>query len=91
MTAPTTAPAHRRNASQLQPGDKARARVVRKLEFRAGDGPMIQVYPDYQLELERAPQSVVLSWQEDGQPMNAAIPVLEFDNFVAAGQVVIDA
>ncbi len=74
----------------LQLGDRARARVVSLLEFRAGDGPMIQIQPDYKIDLERAPQSMVVSWQEDGQPMNAAIPVGEFDNFLKAGQIVIE-
>lgn len=74
----------------LQPGDHARARVLSAFEFRAGDGPMICVRPDFQLELERAPQSMVVSWQEDGQPMNAAIPVVEFDNFLSAGQIAIE-
>ena len=75
----------------LQPGDSARARVVSLIEFRAGDGPMVSIAPDYQVELERAPQSLVLSWQEDGHPMNAAIPVVVFDQFLQAGQIVIEA
>ena len=83
-------PAHAAGAAGLQPGDKALVRVIAKLEFRAGDGPMIQIHPDYKVALERAPQSVVLSWDEDGQPMNASIPVADFDRFVAAGQVVIE-
>lgn len=51
---------------------------------------MITIEPDYQLELERAPQSVVMSWQENGQPMNAAILVVEFDEYLDAGQIVIE-
>ena len=73
----------------LQPGESARGRVTSVLEFRAGDGPMIQIQPDYQLSLERAPQSLVMSWQEDGQPMNAAIPVVEFDEYLKTGKIVI--
>ena len=74
----------------LQLGDRARGRVLSQFEFRAGDGPMIRIQPDHQLQLERAPQSVVVSWHEDGQPMNAAIPVGEFDNFLTAGQIAIE-
>ena len=74
----------------LNLGDAARGRVVTLLEFRAGDGPMIQIQPDALLKLERAPQSLVVSWEEDGQPMNAAIPVVEFDQFVDAGQIVVE-
>ena len=74
----------------LQLGETARGRVVSLFEFRAGDGPLIQIEPDHKLELERAPQSIVVSWQEGGQPMNAAIPVVEFDQFINAGQIVVE-
>ena len=73
----------------LQPGQTARAKAPGRLEFRAGDGPLITIEPDYQLTLERAPQSLVMSWQEDGQPMNAAIPVVEFDEYLKTGKIVI--
>ncbi len=71
-------------------GDTAHARVLTLLEFRAGDGPMIRIEPDAQLKLERAPQSLVVRWQEGGQPMNAAIPVVEFNHFIDAGQIAIE-
>jgi hypothetical protein len=74
----------------LIPGQQARARVRGRLEFRAGDGPMITIEPDAQLELERAPQSMVMSWQEEGQPMNAAIPLVQFNEYLEAGLIVID-
>ncbi|MFT4195332.1 hypothetical protein [Ottowia sp.] len=77
-------------ADGMQPGDKGRARVPSTLTFRAGDGPMIEIHPDYKLEIERSPQSMVLSWEEDGQPMNASIPVLEFDAYLADGRIVIE-
>ena len=73
----------------LQLGETARGRVASLFEFRAGDGPLITIEPDYQLTLERAPQSLVMSWQEDGQPMNAAIPVVEFDEYLKTGKIVI--
>lgn len=75
----TRTPDHPPNAAGDRPGDKALVRVVARMEFCAGDGSMVQIHPDYKVELERAPQSVVLSWDEDGQPMNASIPVAEFD------------
>lgn len=73
------------------PGERARARVRTRLEFRAGDGPLIAIEPDYAIELERAEQSMVMSWQEDGQPMNAAIPLVEFNEFIGTGKLVIEA
>ncbi|MDO5625513.1 MAG: hypothetical protein Q4G71_12600 [Pseudomonadota bacterium] len=71
----------------MTPGDTARARVPGRLEYRAGDGPTIVIEPDYQLELERAPQSLVVSWREDGHPMNAAIPVVEFNELLLTGKI----
>ena len=73
----------------MEPGQTAKGRAIHRIEFRAGDGPMIAIEPDYALELERAPQSMVISWQEDGQPMNAAIPVVEFNTFLDEGKIVI--
>ena len=75
----------------LQPGQTARAKAPGRLEFRAGDGPLITIEPDYQLTLQRAPQSLVMSWQEDGQPMNAAIPVVQFNEYLETGLITIDA
>ena len=74
----------------LSAGQQARARVRGQLEFRAGDGPLITIAPDAQLELERAPQSMVMSWQEDGQPMNAALPLVQFNEYLDAGLILID-
>lgn len=75
----------------MQPGQQARARVRGAVEFRAGDGPLIKILPDRELELERAPLSMVVSWEDDGQPMNAAIPVVQFDEFIRDGKIAIDA
>ena len=82
--------AHVPGLDGLVPGQQARARVRGRLEFRAGDGPMITIEPDAQLELERAPQSMVMSWQEEGQPMNAAIPLVQFNEYIEAGLIAID-
>ncbi|MDO5290161.1 MAG: hypothetical protein Q4F13_11085 [Pseudomonadota bacterium] len=71
----------------LTPGQTARANVVGRLSFRAGDGPAITIEPDAQLELERAPHSMVVRWHQDGQPINAAIPVVEFNEFLQAGKI----
>ncbi|HPK32982.1 hypothetical protein [Ottowia sp.] len=81
----------RPTAAFMRPGDRAKARVTGGVEFRAGDGPMIRIEPDYALELERAEMSMVVSWQEEGHPMNAAVPLVQFEEFVADGRIVIDA
>ena len=95
MNTPPVSPAgadvdHVPGLDGLTPGQQARARVRGRLEFRAGDGPMITIEPDAQLALERAPQSLVMSWQEDGQPMNAAIPVVQFNEYLEAGLIAIE-
>lgn len=74
----------------MVPGQRAKARARARVEFRAGDGPLIAIEPDHELELERAEQSMVISWHQDGQPMNAAIPVVEFNEYLDAGKIVID-
>ena len=74
----------------MQPGDTAQGRAVQLLSFRAGDGPLIEIQPDCTLRLERAPQSMEVSWLEGGQPMNAAIPVVEFNALIASQQLVIE-
>ena len=71
----------------LAPGETARARATGPLEFRAGDSPAIRIQPDAQLQLERAPASMVVSWQEDDQPMSAAIPVVVFNEYLQSGKV----
>ena len=74
----------------MVPGERARARVRTRLEFRAGDGPLIAIEPDYAIELERADQSMVMSWQEEGQPMNAAIPLVQFNEYLEKGLIAVD-
>ncbi len=74
----------------MVPGQCAKARAESRIEFRAGDGPLIAIEPDHELQLERAEASIVVSWRQDGQPMNAAIPVVEFNEFLDAGKIVIE-
>ncbi|WP_423455973.1 hypothetical protein [Ottowia sp. VDI28] len=74
----------------MAPGQTAKAHARARVEFRAGDGPLIAIEADHALELERAEQSMVISWQQDGQPMNAAIPVVEFNEYIDTGKIVID-
>lgn len=74
----------------MAPGQRAKAHACARVEFRAGDGPLIAIEPDHELELERAEQSMVISWHQDGQPMNAAIPLVEFNEYLDTGKIVID-
>ena len=83
-------PAHQAGKDGMQPGDTARGRVTALVEFRAGDGPLIRIQPDHRLTLERAPQSVVVSWEEDGEPLNTSIPLAQFDALLDEGRIVIE-
>jgi len=58
------------------------------VEFRAGDGPQIRI-PEGVCQALVADDSVVLTWTEDGNPLTAAIPRIEFDRFVTEGQIVL--
>lgn len=71
----------------MKPGDRAAARTQALVEFRAGDGPLIAIEPEQDLQLERAEMSMVVSWKQDGQPMNTAIPLVEFNQFLETGKI----
>ena len=64
------------------------ARIAGVVEFRAGDGPQIRI-PEGVCQALVADDSVVLTWTEDGNPLTAAIPRIEFDRFVTEGQIVL--
>ncbi len=83
-------PAHQAGKDGLQAGDSARGRVTALVQFRAGDGPMIEIRPDHRLTLKRAPQSMVVSWEEDGEPLTTSIPVAQFDALLDEGRIVIE-
>lgn len=64
------------------------ARINAPVEFRAGDGPLLEIREGpCQVIVEG--DSAVLTWTEDGQPMTAAIPKIEFDRFIEAGAIVL--
>ena len=57
-----------------------------EVEFRAGDGPMMEV-PDGPVEFEVADDSVMLSWQEGADVSTTAITRDEFDRYVREGKI----
>ncbi|MDQ0608443.1 hypothetical protein QF040_001280 [Variovorax sp. W2I14] len=64
------------------------ARIVAPVEFRAGDGPLLEIREgECQVIVEG--DSAVLTWTEDGQPLTAAIPKIEFDRFIESGAIVL--
>lgn len=66
------------------------ARITASVEFRAGDGPLLTI-PEGTCQIIIDGDSAVLTWLEDGQPLTAAIPKIEFDRFIASGAIVLGA
>lgn len=66
------------------------ARITSQVEFRAGDGPLLEI-PEGECQVIIDADSAVLTWIEKDQPMTAAIPKIEFDRFIASGAIVLGA
>jgi len=66
------------------------ARITSKVEFRAGDGPLLEI-PEGDCQVIVDGDSAVLTWTDDGQPLTAAIPKIEFDRFIESGAIVLGA
>ena len=67
----------------------ANARVKGKVEYRAGDGPLICI-PEGPLEVQLGADSAVLSWGEGGAAQIAAIPLDEYRRYVSEGLIEMD-
>jgi hypothetical protein len=65
----------------------ANAKISGKVEYRAGDGPLIRI-PEGPVEVEEGADSVVLSWGDAGNAQTAAIPQLEYRRLVDEGAIV---
>jgi len=64
----------------------ANSRISGVVEYRAGDGPMLRI-PEGPCHIDMADDSAVIHWEEEGEPMNAAIPLAEYERFVDEGKV----
>lgn len=64
----------------------ANARVKGNVEYRAGDGPLIAI-PEGPLEVQLGLDSAVLSWGDAGNPQITAIPLDEYERYVAEGLI----
>ncbi|MDM0107038.1 hypothetical protein QTH97_18980 [Variovorax sp. J22R24] len=65
----------------------ANAQVVGKVEYRAGDGPSI-VIPPGPIEVQLSFDSAVLSWGDEGAVQTTALPIAEYQRYVAEGAIV---
>ena len=67
------------------------ATVTGSVTFTPGDGVPIEI-PQGRLEVELADDSATLSWEAaPGIPGVAAIPRIQFDDYVKAGQITLTA
>jgi len=67
----------------------ANAKVTGVLEYRAGDGPLIQI-PTGAIEVTLADDSAVLSWDDEGNTQTTALPMDEYQRYVSEGVIVKD-
>jgi hypothetical protein len=64
----------------------ANAKVTGDVEYRAGDGPMLLI-PRGPIEVQLAADSAVLSWGDGGAAQLTAIPIADYERYVAEGLI----
>jgi hypothetical protein len=69
-----------------------RATIVRPVEYREGDGPLLTIRPG-PVEVSTSAQDAVLSWQDEHGEVrnNTAIPLVDFKRYVAEGAIQLEA
>ena len=60
--------------------------VVGEIQWRPGDG-MLQAIPKVRAGVNEAIGSWILSWTEDGEPVNAALAKEEFELYLERGDI----
>ena len=66
---------------------KRKATIHGDVTFTPGDGAPIPI-PEGEVELEEAEDSVTLGWEEEaGVVGSAALPRLQYDQYVKAGKI----
>lgn len=68
--------------SEIQPNAHIRGVV----EFRAGDGPMVRI-PEGPVLVVLGEDSAVIHWLEEGAALNAAIPLVDYQEHVEAERI----
>lgn len=63
------------------------AQVNGLVQYRAGDGPLLDI-PQGPIEVELAADSAVVSWTHEDESLNAAIPIQDYEKYVTAGAIV---
>jgi hypothetical protein len=65
------------------------ARIVGEVEYRQGDGPRATI-PEGPIEIEHSAQDVTIAWTEGESRGSAAMPLTEFNRYVAEGAIVVE-
>lgn len=63
------------------------AQVKGLVQYRAGDGPLLDISPG-PIEVELAVDSAVVSWTHEDESLNTAIPLQDFEKYVSEGAIV---
>lgn len=64
--------------------------IVGEVSYREGDGPMMAIRPGL-CELELTAKDAILGWQDGDNRMSAVMPRADFDVFVNAGHIRLEA
>ena len=62
------------------------AQIRGKVEFRAGDGPMVAI-PEGPVQVVLAADSAVIHWHDGATALNAAIPLTDYMEHVEEGRI----
>ena len=65
------------------------AQIIGNVEYREGDGPNIVIRTG-QVEVQTTASDATLSWTDGETHGSAAIPLADFNRFVADGRIKLD-
>lgn len=66
-----------------------KAHIVGKVEYRSGDGPNVEIRPG-PVDLNSGINDVTLSWTDEDTHGSAAMPLADFNRYVAEGLIKLD-
>jgi len=73
-------------ATLQQSGIQANGEIRGVVEFRAGDGPMVRI-PEGPVQVVLGEDSAVIHWEEAGAALNAAIPLVDYEEHLEAQRI----
>lgn len=63
-------------------------RIAAEVHHRLGDGVLEVIPVNQEVEVTEAMATMVLSWKDDGQGVNAILSKQEFEHYVQTGAIV---